>query len=147
MAAALTEPTSSLSEVPGCTRVKNSSHKQLSVRLLLLAISRIRPVITERVASVNLPQYLSTALSAMTGLIRDIAVAVLAFSSGQAEHHLLITVGTRAPYMRRGRLHTTRRWATALHAWSATVIECYTCAPDPWPCVSLERPCDWSRPA
>jgi hypothetical protein len=38
-----------------------------------VAISRIRPVITERVASVNLPQYLSTALSVMTGLIQDIA--------------------------------------------------------------------------
>jgi hypothetical protein len=43
---------------------------------------------------------------------------VLAFSSGQAEHSfpatqsaiaVVITVGTRAPYMRRGRLHTTRR--------------------------------------
>jgi hypothetical protein len=38
------------------------------------AISRIRPVITERVASVNLQQYLSTALSMMTGLIQDIAM-------------------------------------------------------------------------
>jgi hypothetical protein len=41
--------------------------------LKISAISRIRPDITERVTSVNLPQYLSTALSVMTGLVRDIA--------------------------------------------------------------------------
>jgi hypothetical protein len=47
------------------TQIVNLFHTQ--------AISRIKPVITERVASVNLPQYLSTALSMMTGLIQDIA--------------------------------------------------------------------------
>jgi hypothetical protein len=42
--------------------------------VILLAESRISPIITEKVASLNLPQNLSTALSEMTGIYRDIAI-------------------------------------------------------------------------
>jgi hypothetical protein len=51
------------------------------------AISRIRPITMERVASVNLPQYMSTALSVMTGLIQDIATSTQCVRMTIIENH------------------------------------------------------------
>jgi hypothetical protein len=61
----------------------------------LSAIFQISPVTMERVASVNLPRYLSTALSVMTGIYQDIAV--LSSSSSSSSLGMWISFSRHSP--------------------------------------------------